>query len=74
MKGRHTVTLDELDEWMRRPQWQTFARSFSNVSHKTMEFDGACGGPAVFRVTDHDEIKFLGADKTAAVAAYNNAQ
>lgn len=72
MKGRHTITQNELDEWMRRPQWQTFARSFSNVSRKSLEIDGSTG-PAVFRVTDHEEIKFIGTDMTAAIAAYNDA-
>lgn len=73
MKGRHTITLDELDEWLRRPQWQTFASSFSRDSNKGLEIDAASEGP-VFRVFDHGETKFLGTDKAAAVAAYNAAQ
>lgn len=52
MKGRHTVTEAELDEWLRRPRWQAFARSFSNTSLKALEIDAAADGP-VFRVTDH---------------------
>lgn len=72
MNGRHTITAAELDEWLHRPQWHAFARSFSNVSHKMLEIDGAASGP-VFRVTDHGETRFLGADKAAAVAAYNEA-
>lgn len=74
MKVRHTITSDELDEWLRRPQWQAFARSFSAVSHKALEIDGAVGSSGlVFRVTDHGETKFLGTDKAAAIAAYNEA-
>lgn len=69
---RHTITPDELDEWLRRPQWQAFARSFSGVSHKALEVDAAASGP-VFRVTDHGETRFLGTDRAAAVAAYNAA-
>jgi hypothetical protein len=69
---RHTITPDELDEWLRRPQWQTFASSFSSVSNKALELDAAADN-LVFRVTDHGETKFLGADRTAAVAAYNEA-
>lgn len=73
MKGRHTITPGELDEWLHRPQWQTFARSFSNVSQKAMEIDGAASAGLVFRVTDHGETKFLGTDRAAALAAYNDA-
>lgn len=72
MRGRHTINQEELDEWLRRPQWRAFARSFSNVSHKTLEIDGAASGP-VFRVTDHGETRFIGTDRAAAIAAYNEA-
>lgn len=74
MTGRHTITANDLDEWLRRPQWQAFARSCSNVSHKAMEIDAAASDGPVFRVTDHGETTFLGADKAAAIAAYNAAQ
>lgn len=74
MKGRHTITEKDLDDWMRRPQWQAFARSCSDVSHKALEFDVAASGGPVFRVTDHGETTFLGTDKAAAIAAYNAAQ
>lgn len=73
MTERHMITLDELDEWLRRPQWQAFARSFSDFSHKALELDAAVSGGPVFRVTDHGETKFLGTDKAAAIAAYNEA-
>jgi hypothetical protein len=74
MKERHTITHSELDEWLRRPQWQIFARSGSAVSNKALEVDGAVlNGPPVFRVTDHGETKFIGADRAAAIAAYNEA-
>jgi hypothetical protein len=73
MKGRHTITPDELDEWLRRPQWQTFASSFSSTSNKALEVDAAADG-RVFRVMDHGETKFVGTDKAAAIAAYNAAE
>lgn len=73
MKGRHTITQNELDEWLRRPQWHTFARSFSDFSHKALEIDGAASEGPVFRVTDHGETRFVGADRVAAIAAYNDA-
>lgn len=72
MNGRHTTTVEDLDEWLRRPRWQTFASSFSSVSDKALELDAAADN-LVFRVTDHGETKFLGADKAAAIAAYNEA-
>lgn len=72
MKGRHTITEAELDTWLRTPQWQTFARSFSNTSLKALEIDATREGP-VFRVTDHGDTKFIGADRAAAIAAYNDA-
>jgi hypothetical protein len=71
---RHTITPDELDEWLRRPQWQTFARSGSAVSNKKLEIDAATNGPVVFRVTDHGETRFLGTDAAAAITAYNAAE
>jgi hypothetical protein len=70
---RHTITSDELDKWMVMPQWVTFARSSSSVSHKVFEID-ATAPDIVFRVTDHGETKFIGTDKAAAIAAYNAAQ
>lgn len=73
MKGRHTITQKELDEWMRRPKWIAFARSVSAVSHKALEVDGATSGDPVFRVTDHGGTTFVGTDKAAAIAAYNEA-
>ena len=69
---RHTITPDELDEWLRSPQWKNFSSSFSSTSEKRLEVDAAAD-VRVFRVTDHGETKFLGADKAAAIAAYNEA-
>lgn len=74
MTKRHTITPMELDEWLRRPQWQAFARSCSSVSHKALEVDAAVSNGPVFRVTDHSETTFIGTDKAAAIAAYNAAQ
>ncbi len=65
----HTITEAELDEWMHQPQWQAFARCFGEGANKKLEVDGKA-----FRVTNHGEIVFLGADMAAAVAAYNNAR
>jgi hypothetical protein len=74
MTGRHTITPEELDEWLRRPQWRAFATSISDVSHKSLEVDAAVSSGPVFRVVDHGETKFLGTDKAAAIGAYNAAR
>lgn len=70
--ARHTIKQSDLDEWLRTPQWQLYASCCGRGTNKTLEVDAASGGP-VFRVRDHGETKFLGADKAAAVAAYNEA-
>jgi hypothetical protein len=72
MTKRHTITQSDLDEWLRRPQWQPFASSFSRGSNKSLELDAAADG-VIFRVLDHGETKFLGTDKIAAIEAYNAA-
>lgn len=69
----HTITEKELNEWLCRPQWQVFASSAGRGSAKRLEVDGAADNH-VFRVMVRGHAVFLGADKTAAVAAYNDAQ
>lgn len=71
--NRHKIALQELDEWIRRPQWQAFASSANALSRKKLEVDGAAIGGPIFRVIDRGETIFLGADMAAAVAAYNEA-
>lgn len=69
---KHVVTQSEIEDWLRRPQWQTCASSVSRASHKYLEIDAAAP-ERVFRVVDHDKTMFIGADIAAAVAAYNEA-
>lgn len=70
---QHTITEAEMDEWLRTPQWRLFAGSFTQYSNKRLEID--CSGDGrVFRVTDHGETVFIGADRAAAIAAYNNSR
>lgn len=69
----HKVTERELNEWLCRPQWQLFASSCGPQSNKRLEVDIGDAGH-VFRVTDHGETIFLGADKVAAIVTYNNAR
>ena len=70
--ARHTITIEELDDWLRKPQWQTVASSFGEGSNKGLEMDTGSDGH-VFRVFDRGETKFLGTDKAAAIAEYNAA-
>jgi hypothetical protein len=69
----HTITEQELDEWLREPQWHQFAASFGQDSNKRFEVDAA-GGTRVYRVTDHGETIFLGTDSTEAIRVYNGAR
>lgn len=66
---RHTVTVDELDEWLNREIWSIGASSHGKGSDKFLKVSQA----GIFRVIDHDEIKYTGDDKYAAVQAYNEA-
>jgi hypothetical protein len=72
--AHHTITERELNEWLCRPQWQQFAASFGAEANKRFEVDTNDRGECVYRVTDHGETVFLGADKVAAIAAYNEAR
>lgn len=69
----HTINEEELSEWLLRPQWQIYASSGSRDGAKRLEIDSA-NNTHVFRVVVHGDVVFLGADKGAAVAAYNNAR
>jgi len=67
--ARHTFTEDALNYWLVDKSWRQFAASFGGDSAKKFETDGEA-----YRVTDHDEVIYFGGDKTAAIAAYNEAQ
>lgn len=69
---RHTITEEDLNEWLKTPQWQTFASSFSKGSNKVLDLDAAADG-VVFRVTDHGNTLFIGTDKSLAIKFYNEA-
>jgi hypothetical protein len=67
---RHVITESDLDEWLRKPQWQMYA---SSAGKRLWVDQGGNGGP-VFRVDKLDGgTIFLGADRAAAVEAYNTA-
>ena len=68
----HQITELELNEWLCRPQWKIFASSGGPDRVKRLEIDSG-SDCLVFRVTSNGETAFLGTDKTAAVAAYNDA-
>lgn len=67
---RHTVTVKELDDWLRKEGWAQFAANYGDGSSKSFDVDPAAG---VYRVRDHGKTVFLGTDKMAAIAAYNDA-
>lgn len=67
--ARHCITEDDLTSWLARYSWNTFASSGGIRSNK--HFDVSSTG--IFRITDHGKITYEGADKSAAVAAYNKA-
>lgn len=68
--SRHTVTEKELDDWLAEAAWRRFAGSFGDGSSKSLETDGR----GVYRVIVGRATVFLGADKSAAIAAYNEAR
>lgn len=66
---RHTVTFEEMSEYINREIWSMCACSSSQRSRKRLE----ASTKGMFRVTDGDEIKYQGASLGAAVDAYNEA-
>jgi hypothetical protein len=65
----HTITLEELDDYLAQEAWDMAASSSGNGSMKRLEVNNA----GALRVTDHGEIKYIGSDKSRAVDAYNAA-
>lgn len=68
----HTITRDELIDWMGEERWTTFASSFGDGSNKRLDVELGLD-PNQFRVIDHDGLVYLGIHETAAIAAYNAA-
>lgn len=66
---RHTITEQELNEWLAQEAWRRFASSAGDDSHKTFEVNAA----GMFRVMDHGKEVYVGFDKAAAIEAYNAA-
>lgn len=67
---RHTITVEEVDAWVNAEAWHLAASSSGKGSNKFLEMSNA----GIFRVRDHDDIKYIGGDKNAAVKAYNDAE
>lgn len=66
---RHTVTVEEFDEWFRRDDWHIFASSATAKSIKTLQVSTV----GMFRVTADNNLIYAGGDKREAIAAYNAA-
>lgn len=64
----HEVTVEELDAWLNDDAWRIFASSGGAGSHKRLEVANC-----YYRVTDRDNVIYLGPDKFDAVASYNRA-
>lgn len=65
----HTIRVEELEEWLSEDAWKVYASSGGPDSNKRLE----ASTQGKFRVTDHGRVTYLGDDKVAAVAAYNDA-
>jgi hypothetical protein len=65
---RHEITKKELDEWV-AGHWVQFAGSFGQNSHKKLELNLE----GLYRVTDHDDIKYIGGNVHTAINEYNRA-
>lgn len=68
--SRHTITEEELDEWLQSDPWKQFAAGGGNGSHKLFHINVIDGRT---RVLDHDVAIYEGADRAAAIRAYNEA-
>lgn len=69
MNRRHTVTFEEISDYINQEVWSMAACSASALSRKRLE----ASTKGMFRVTDGDEIKYQGMSLGAAVDAYNEA-
>lgn len=66
---RHTVTFEEMSEYLNREIWSMMASCGSAVSHKRLE----ANTKGMFRVTTHGKVTYQGASLGVAVDAYNEA-
>lgn len=68
--SKHTITEEELDEWLQSDPWKQFAASGSASSHKHFHMNVVDGR---MRVLDHGVAIYEGADRVEAIRAYNEA-
>lgn len=67
--GRHTVTIQEVEEILDGDSWKRCASSFGKGSNKRLEVNNKME----FRVISHNITRFLGRDVEVAIEAYNEA-
>lgn len=67
---KHMITVKEVQDYLNVETWEQCACSFGDGSAKKLDMNNVTGA---FRVTDHDDVKYLGSSLPEAVAAYNAA-
>ena len=67
--SRHTITLEEMYEYLGQEGWHNAASSHGNGSHKKLEVSTK----GMFRVTTQGKVTYQGASLGVAVDAYNEA-
>lgn len=69
MMARHTITFEEMSDYLDREFWSSIASSGGKDSHKKLEVSTK----GMFRVTDRRKATYQGASLGHAVDAYNEA-
>lgn len=67
--ARHTITFEEMSEYINQEIWSMAACSGGADSQKRLE----ASTKGMFRVTDHGKVTYQGASLGVAVDAYNEA-
>jgi hypothetical protein len=67
--SRHTITFDEMTEYLNKEVWSMAACSGGAGSHKRLEVSTK----GMLRVTDRGKVTYQGASLGVAVDAYNEA-
>ena len=67
--ARHTLTIEEIEEYLDKEYWSQLACSFGIDSNKRLE----ANTKGIFRVTTHGKVTYQGKYLAPAVDAYNEA-
>lgn len=66
--ARHTVTFEEISDYLNQDVWSVAACSGHNGSHKRLE----ASTKGTFRVTDRGKVTYQGVSLGVAVDTYND--